>query len=278
MKNIFLPIIIIMVLLIGSCGIPDEEPATEETVSEEETVIEDQTTEETAIEEEGKAVAEEDEDEEEEEETVEPQLVKEPKPANSSSTPSLNIPKYKDSHFGFDHADDAYDHAVALGVHWERPHPGPVVWGYIEQDKGKYQWDMVDSYVKKAQDYDFNLMLTIFPFADWDQITCHGIESQGAGFERTLPLNRCKPCDISAYQEFIRNVVERYDGDGNQDMPGLRAGIKYWEVSNEPSMQEGRIAFFKGTSQDYLDILKVTYEAVKEADHGAKVLHAGMAG
>ncbi len=192
-------------------------------------------------------------------------------------TPSLNIIKYEDSHFGFDHAADAYDYAVDLDVHWERPHPGPVVWGYIEKEEGEYNWEAVDHYIKRAQDYDFNLMLTIWPFADWDQITCHGDECQGAGFERNLPLRRGKPCDLPAYKEFVRNVVERYDGDGNADMPELRAGIKYWEVSNEPTMQEGRLIFFKGTSQDYLEILKVTYEAVKEADPEAKVLHAGMA-
>ena len=225
-------------------------------------------------------VVEEDEVEvtEEEEEVVETLPVEEPKPATSTPTPSSNIPKYEDSHFGFDHANDAYDRAVALGVHWERPHPGPVVWGYIEKEKGKYNWEAVDRYVKRAQDYDFNLMMTIWPFADWDQRNCHGDESQGAGFERGLPLSRGKPCDFSAYKQFVSNLVERYDGDGNEDMPKLRAGIKYWEVSNEPTMQEGRMIFFKGTSQDYLEILKVTCEAVKEADPEAKVLHAGMAG
>jgi hypothetical protein len=221
---------------------------------------------------------EEEEVTEEEEEVIETLTDEEPESADSAPTPGSKISEYEDSHFGFDHADTAYAEAVSLGVHWERPHPGPVVWGYIEREEGRYQWEMVDKYVKRAQDYDFNLMLTIWPFADWDQVTCHGTECQGAGFERELPLSRCKPCNLPAYRQFVSNLVERYDGDGNNDMPGLRAGIKYWEVSNEPTMQEGELIFFKGTPEDYLEILKVTYEAVKEADPEAKVLHAGMAG
>ncbi|MFC1984334.1 hypothetical protein ACFLVO_04945 [Chloroflexota bacterium] len=60
--------------------------------------------------------------------------------------------------------------------------------------------------------------------------------------------------------------MERYDGDGNEDMPGLKVGIKYWEVSNEPTMQEGRLIFFKGTSQDYLKILKVLFLTLTSRD------------
>lgn len=35
--------------------------------------------------------------------------------------------------------------------------------------------------------------------------------------------------------------------------------------------------YFNGSSEDYLEALKATYEAVKEADPEAKVLHGGMA-
>ena len=83
----------------------------------------------------------------------------------------------------------------------------------------------------------------------------------------------------------MRNLVERYDGDGVDDMPGLTVPVKYWEVINEPSMQGGsaggmgeELKFFVGTSDEYFDTLKATYEAVKQADPTAKVAHAGMAG
>ena len=43
-------------------------------------------------------------------------------------------------------------------------------------------------------------------------------------------------------------------------------------------MQSGYPAFFNGSSEDYLEVLIATYQAVKETDPEAKVLHAGMAG
>ncbi len=72
--------------------------------------------------------------------------------------------------------------------------------------------------------------------------------------------------------------MERYDGDGKQDMPDLKFPIKYWEASNEPSNQGEFHTFFDGSPEDYLEVLRATYQAVKEADPEARVLHAGMAG
>ena len=73
---------------------------------------------------------------------------------------------------------------------------------------------------------------------------------------------------MKAYKQFVRAVVERYDGDGDNDMPGLKHPIKYWEAANEPSHD----AYFVGTVGDYLDVLQATYEAVKSADPDAEVL------
>ena len=73
-------------------------------------------------------------------------------------------------------------------------------------------------------------------------------------------------------------MVERYDGDGKDDYDGLKYPIKYWEASNEPSMQNEELTFFQGTPEDCFEILKATYAAVKKADEEAFVLHAGSAG
>ena len=138
---------------------------------------------------------------------------------------SSNISKYEDSHFGFGHVVNAYADAASLGVHWERPHPGPVVWGYIEKEEDNYRWEIVDRYVTRAQEYGFNLILTIWPFADWDHITCYGTECQGAGFERELPLNRCKPCNLLAYKQFVRNYLLSTTWDRDSQPPKLPEAI-----------------------------------------------------
>ncbi|MDU9048086.1 MAG: hypothetical protein Q3M30_04510 [Candidatus Electrothrix sp. Rat3] len=76
------------------------------------------------------------------------------------------------------------------------------------------------------------------------------------------------PKDEKAYKKFVQALVERYDGDGVADMPGLRVPIKYWQVDNEPP---------HGLN-DYAAFLQMTYKAVKEADPNAKVLIGGVPG
>ena len=155
----------------------------------------------------------------------------------AEAPPPATIPKeILASHFGIvDVVRQDIDEITRLGIRWDRPHPGPFIWGRIEPEKGKYSWWEVDRYVETVQSYNIATLATIWPFAE-------------------------------------------YDGDGIDDMPGLKYPIKYWEASNEPSMQSGFHTFFEGSSEDYLEVLKVTYEAVREADPEAKVLHAGMAG
>lgn len=190
--------------------------------------------------------------------------------------------KTRDSRFGFMHPQHAYAAAQTLNVHWERPHPGPFIWDEFKN----FDWSYSDEYVKKSQSYNFNIIATIWPFAAWDQKSCHPLEEcRGYGFEgkppgppEKLPTYRCKPCDMQAYSDFVQALVERYDGDGVDDMPNLKYPIKYWEVLNEPEIQDKTITFFKGTPDDYFQILKTTYTAVKKADPGAKVFHAGIAG
>jgi len=166
-----------------------------------------------------------------------------------------------------------------LGIGWERA-PIPFVWGTVEPQKGEYVWGEVDGCVRKRQSYDFAILPTIQPFAEWDQ-AIWGPAPDDTGpmlDEEYLGRSRRKPYDMDAYRRFVSALVERYDGDGIDDMPGLKYPIKYWESCNEPSLRIDYFAFFRGSSEDYLEVLKVTYQAVKEADPEAKVLHAGIVG
>jgi hypothetical protein len=182
------------------------------------------------------------------------------------------------SRFGFMHPDNFQDMAD-MGIFWQRPHPGPFIWDRIETSSGVFNWGSCDEEVKNSQKYGVNIIATIWPFADWDQSSCHSkVSNSGSLIFDELGEYRQKPCDMESYQNFITSLVERYDGDGVDDMPGLVVPIKYWEVSNEPSMQEGWLVFFVGSAEDYFDILNATYQSIKNADNDAKVVKGGMAG
>jgi hypothetical protein len=202
-------------------------------------------------------------------------------PAEKNDTPlvSASIPvEILNSNFGFLGATFNAPELEALGIKWDRPHPGPFIWGKVEEVRGIYNWKEVDRYVARAQQKHFAILATIWPFAGWDQADLDVDNDESIVFEREMGRSRHKPNNMEAYQEFVTALVERYDGDGIDDMPGLELPIKYWEASNEPSMQDGFNTFFNGSSEDYLEILKATYQAVKTADTEAKIVQGGMAG
>lgn len=82
-----------------------------------------------------------------------------------------------------------------------------------------------------------------------------------------------------AYVKFVESLVDRYDGDGINDMPGLKNPIKYWQIENEPFMNN-----LSAGSKINLDwrgfarLVKVTYKAIKTSDPQAKVLIGGTVG
>ncbi len=193
---------------------------------------------------------------------------------------SAAFQQYEQSHFGFFSAYKSYPFMDELGVHWERPHPGPFIWGAIQKTGGgSYDWSQVDSYVRNAQAHGIQIVATIWPYANWDQQQCHVKlpSSPRLLFLPQLGEYRGKPCDADAYQDFVKALVARYDG-GQDSMPGLKYPIKYWEVDNEPDVAGGSL-FFKGNPQtaDYLELLQETHDAIKQVDPDAKVLNGGIA-
>ena len=172
------------------------------------------------------------------------------------------------------------------GVGWARPHPGPFVWDQMQVDaESKIDFSETDRLVQNAQEAELDLLITLWPFAEWDQLNRPDAQnyqvSPNDEFIRELPLHRGNPVDWEAYEKWLTAVVERYDGDGKNDMEGLESPIRYWEISNEPDLGrafESNLTFFTGTPEDYAELLKKSYETIKAADPEAQVLIAGAAG
>lgn len=182
------------------------------------------------------------------------------------------------SHFGFMPAAFDYAEGKKAGGNWDRPFFDLFEWGLIEQEPGVFDFSRTDEYVKEAQRNGYNTLANIQPFAPWDQKANEGKYPEVESMDPQGAKTRAKPNDMKAYANFVKKLVERYDGDSKSDMPGLKYPIKYWEVANEPEMQEPPLAFFQGPPKDYVEVLKATYEEVKSADSEAKVLSGGMAG
>ncbi|MFA5070156.1 MAG: hypothetical protein WC528_02640 [Patescibacteria group bacterium] len=189
--------------------------------------------------------------------------------------------------------ENSFQYVSGQGAGWIRPHPGPFVWDMMQiSQTDEIDFTNMDKTVSDAQKYGVNLLITIWPFANWDQIKRSNASScqvssddeflpqnDKKGRDSYLPLYRCNPNDWNAYKSFVTQVVERYDGDGVDDIKGLTYPIRYWEVMNEPDLEGGMgLDFYKQGYTEYAELLKNTFQAVKEADSTAQVLIAGAAG
>jgi len=183
------------------------------------------------------------------------------------------------NHFGFMPAFLDFRSAGDSGGAFDRPYFELFQWGMIEKEPGLFDFFETDNYVREAQSFGLHILANIQPFARWDQVKCHrDLSPPDQSGDPRFAITKGKPCDMKAYNNFVIRLVERYDGDGIDDMPGLTYPIKHWEVMNEPEFSTGTLIFFQGDAADYFEILKVTYEAVKYADSEAYVVQGGMAG
>ncbi|HDZ85223.1 MAG TPA: hypothetical protein ENH35_01575 [Candidatus Moranbacteria bacterium] len=190
-----------------------------------------------------------------------------------------NLPKTKklkpeDSPFGFHPAsinNRDYGYAQDIGVVYDR---GGIyiMWFLVQPDITKnYDWQRSDNYFKILP---YGMMpLKNITVAHDGMVKVPGRRSPPRKVRRReidlsqhLEGTTYRPKDKGAYSTWVKATVERYDGDGIDDMPGLHTPAKYWQVDNEPPrLREG-----------YTDLVLITSKAIKEADPQAKVLIGGL--
>ena len=156
---------------------------------------------------------------------------------------------------------------------WVRPHPGPFIWNHIEKEKGKFTWEEADKYVVYAQEHNQTILATIWPHANWEQKSCKRKKARSP-FGKKFTKYLSKPCSMDDYKNFLIKLVDRYDGDGANDMPGLTKPIIYWDIMNEPEFK----MFFKGSEEDFVEIFNFSSKVIKEKQPDAVIVMAGAAG
>ncbi len=161
---------------------------------------------------------------------------------------------------------------------WVRPFPSPFWWDAIETAPGVFDWSSTDQEVQFWNKENQAMLVTIWPFAQWDQVKCHASEPKVNDPFSDQQIWLSSVCNVESFQRFVTALVERYDGDGTDDMPGLTHPIKAWEIGNEPDTQTGDQIFFQSGPFAYAEILRLAYESIKAADADASVLPAGQSG
>lgn len=152
----------------------------------------------------------------------------------------------------------AENHFKNLGAHWTRSNL-QLIWDIVEPVRGRgYNWNnphLTDSIIKQI-------------YSPGTEAHWLGVFLDGGGVipnPEGVPLLR-NPLEYpDEYKTFVREVVERYDGDGVKDAsPYVK--VKYWQVGNEIPNRIDSSRF-----RDYVQFVRMIREAALDADPEAKI-------
>ena len=141
-----------------------------------------------------------------------------------------------------------------LGLDVVRLH---LPWGVTEPKADQWQWERADEMLRRFEARGLKAEILFSGTADW------AVKSGP-----TLKKARHKgnpgsiPPDPKAWETFAGQFAGHF-----------RGRVAYYEIWNEPD-----IGYWSGTDDEYLDLLRGAYRAIKAADPHAAVMTAGFAG
>jgi len=221
-----------------------------------------------------------------------------PPPALEQAPPNPNdeaafrryIQEGRDSPFGLDYVfvldprfrkpDLARDLGGTVGVRWVNfAHVG---WGQLEPrppraGRHAYDWAALDEGVRQWQQYGVHIMMSLRLHSPWGTARPSGEEfTYLGGLLSWIPRGGAdylpKPEHAGDFRDFIAALVERYDGDGAADMPGLRFPVLHYQVGNECYNE----LFWAGTVEEYGQCLSEVAGAARRACPQVKLILSGV--
>lgn len=133
-------------------------------------------------------------------------------------------------------------------------------WGNLENVPGAVYWGTLDSLVREFQHAGFtDVQILLMADSPWASVDPPTVRPLNRG--NTLPAAD----HFAAYGEFVRQVVERYDHDGQDDMPDLLYPVNRYAVEAEFT------GFWPGSADDYMRLLRQAYPVIHNANPDAEV-------
>ncbi len=167
------------------------------------------------------------------------------------------------------------------GVRWYRDVQN-IPWGMIEVSKGTFKFDLIDALVQNTQNAGGRYVGTVAPFAGWELKAAGYPATSDEQCQRLLTedfyylafdqrMDRYK--DEAEYLAFLGEVVERYDGDGIDDMPGLTTPIRYWQIHNEP--EGDHCGNYRNDVAAFVHLMSISADLIHASCAQCKVLNGG---
>src|SRR4030043_847190 len=148
-------------------------------------------------------------------------------------------------------------------IGWYR---GEVLWKNIVDNEGNFNWMNLDEQIENMFGHEINSILTL---RSVHELFAPGSEEVDLGYKTVWKSAPPAPEYLENYKDFVRQIVERYDGDGISDAPFVNEikNIKHWQIENEPGKQPNKgSVFWNGTAADYAALFLAAYDVIKEAD------------
>ena len=150
-----------------------------------------------------------------------------------------------------------------IGATAVKPLGEHIEWGVMQTGpNAAIDFQRLDTFVREYQAVGFrDLVVTLKSHSSWASVNHSLLNSVNAA---------PKPEYMSLYETWIGSVVERYDGDGVDDMPGLLLPVRYYEIGTEFSSYE------PGPVEDYIEMLSHAYTAAHGAYDDVLIAHVAF--
>lgn len=140
--------------------------------------------------------------------------------------------------------------SAAMGARWVRLHDfGDYChWYVVEPEQGRFVWH--DAEIDDLCARGFHILANLGHPPLWAGRTDPPGKNQGG-------WTNAPPRDMVEWEEYVFQTVAHY-----------RDRIRHWEIWNEPNW----VTFFAGTPEEYAELLRVAYAAIRRADPQATVI------
>ena len=150
----------------------------------------------------------------------------------------------------------------------------PLSWRFVESSEGVFDWARSDALIGELASHGIRSLPILWQAPEW----------AGTGGAQRPPVS---PSAQRAWEDFLRAAMGRYGRGGTywatdyEQQFGPNATplpVTSWQVWNEPNLK----FFFPGGTyrqkvQRYADLLRISHDAIKAVDPGARVVLGGMA-
>ena len=146
-----------------------------------------------------------------------------------------------------------------------KPLPGSFSWDKMQKNpNASIDFSFTDKYVKEFQDNGFTQIVFGLRTSSNLLIDPWMIDKE---YPKTQAVD---PTYYSAFANWVKSLVERYDKDGVNDMPELKYPLKHYEIGVEFSSYQPE------PTEVYLKTLELGYKAAHEASDQVIVGHSAF--